>query len=232
MDHILLIEDDVNIAELISLHLHELGCELTVEHNGRVALEKAMSNDYNLILLDVMLPEVNGFDICSSVRKKKKYTPILMITSKSEEEDKIMGLEIGADDYLTKPFSIKELIARVKAILRRNEALNNDALDNKKKLTYKNLTVDIENRIIIVNGKRVELSPKEFDLLYLLARHPGRSYSRQQLLDNIWGYEFDGFDHTVNSHINRLRAKIEEDMTDPRFVLTTWGVGYRFNSNL
>jgi two-component system alkaline phosphatase synthesis response regulator PhoP len=195
-------------------------------------LEKALTGDYSLILLDVMLPGINGFDICLEIRKKKKHIPILMITSRSEENDKVTGFENGADDYIVKPFSIRELVARVKAILRRTKGANAELAESDKKLIFEGITIDLENRIVLLGKKNIELSPKEFDLLYLLAKHPGRSYSRQQLLDTIWGYQFEGFEHTVNSHINRLRSKIEKDMTDPKFILTTWGIGYRFNREI
>ena len=152
-----------------------------------------------------------------------------MITSRSEENDKVTGFENGADDYIVKPFSIRELVARVKAMLRRTKAAIAELTESNERLIFESITIDIVNRIVFVREKNIELSPKEFDLLYLLAKHPGRSYSRKQLLDIIWGYQFDGFEHTVNSHINRLRSKIEEDMTDPKFILTTWGIGYRFN---
>jgi two-component system alkaline phosphatase synthesis response regulator PhoP len=179
-----------------------------------------------------MLPGINGFDICLEIRKKKKHIPILMITSRSEENDKVTGFENGADDYIVKPFSIRELVARVKAILRRTKGANAELAESDKKLIFEGITIDLENRIVLLGKKNIELSPKEFDLLYLLAKHPGRSYSRQQLLDTIWGYQFEGFEHTVNSHINRLRSKIEKDMTDPKFILTTWGIGYRFNREI
>ena len=229
MDNILLVEDDENIAELISLNLNNIGCTVTVEYTGNGGLEKALTGEYSLILLDVMLPGINGFDICLEIRKKKKHIPILMITSRSEENDKVTGFENGADDYIVKPFSIRELVARVKAMLRRTKAAIAELTESNERLIFESITIDIVNRIVFVREKNIELSPKEFDLLYLLAKHPGRSYSRKQLLDIIWGYQFDGFEHTVNSHINRLRSKIEEDMTDPKFILTTWGIGYRFN---
>jgi two-component system, OmpR family, alkaline phosphatase synthesis response regulator PhoP len=232
MNSILLVEDDKNISELISLHLCNVGFNVSIEHDGNSGLTKALTNDFSLVLLDVMLPGLSGIEICAALRKKKKYVPIIMITARSEEGDKITGFENGADDYIVKPFSIKELLARVNAIIRRTKILDSETINEKIKLVYKNLEIDFENRIITINGNRVELSPKEFDLLYTLAKNPGRSYSRQQLLDTVWGYQFDGFEHTVNSHINRLRTKIEEDITKPQYVLTTWGVGYRFNSEL
>ena len=232
MGTILLVEDDENISELISLHLSNAGYQVSVEYDGSLGLQNALSNDYSLVLLDIMLPGKNGLEICAALRKKKKYIPVMMITSRSEESDKISGFENGADDYIVKPFSIKELLARVNAIIRRSKANEIEALENNPKIVCYNLEIDVQNRITTIAGNRVELSPKEFDLLHILAKHPGRSYSRQQLLDNVWGYQFDGFEHTVNSHINRLRTKIEEDITKPKFILTSWGVGYRFNSEI
>jgi DNA-binding response OmpR family regulator len=160
---------------------------------------------------------------------ERKRTPILMVTSKSEEIDKVLGLEMGADDYLTKPFSIRELLARVKAIIRRSEMVSEEEeAETTREIQCQGLYINIAKRIVEVHGNRTELSPKEFDLLVLLASHPGRTYTRMQLLNKVWGYEFEGFEHTVNSHINRLRSKIEADMNKPEFILTTWGVGYKF----
>ena len=232
MEHILIVEDDVHISELLNLHLKSVGFQVTTVFDGDLALELAMNNDYSMLLLDLMLPGKSGLEICTAVRKKKQNLPILMLTARSEERDKIIGFETGADDYIVKPFSIKEIIARVNAILRRTKAMKAALTESNKKLVYDNLSIDFESRVTTLDGNRIELSPKEFDLLYHMAKHPGRSYSRQQLLDAIWGYQFDGFEHTVNSHINRLRAKIEKNVTQPNFILTTWGVGYRFNSDL
>jgi two-component system, OmpR family, alkaline phosphatase synthesis response regulator PhoP len=180
-----------------------------------------------------MLPGMDGLEICSKLRAREITTPVLMLTAKSEEIDKVLGLEIGADDYLTKPFSIREFVARVKAIFRRqtiHERVSDHAAGNILKI--ENLTIEQDKRKVILNGNRVELTPKEYDLLVLFARHPGKSYSREDLLNLIWGYEFSGYEHTVNSHINRLRSKIESEFSKPRFILTTWGVGYRFNDEL
>jgi DNA-binding response OmpR family regulator len=162
------------------------------------------------------------------VRKKENYTPILMLTSKSEELDKVLGLEVGADDYLTKPFGIREFIARVKAIFRRTEALLKET-DNKSDIAIGDIVIEISKRRVLLKGERLELTPKEFDLLLLLASHPGKTYTREQLLNLLWGYQYNGYEHTVNSHINRLRSKIENDLSNPTYILTSWGVGYRFN---
>jgi two-component system, OmpR family, alkaline phosphatase synthesis response regulator PhoP len=226
---VLIVEDDKDIAHLVELHLKDLDCACEVANDGEIGLEKALKNRYDLIILDLMLPGVDGLEICKEVRSEKNYTPILMLTSKSEELDKVLGLELGADDYLTKPFSIRELLARVKAILRRVEAVKDDVEGVAKKvIQFGDLHIDTEKRKVVLGGKKVELTAKEFDLLVLFARNPGRAYTRQSLLDTVWGYTFEGYDHTVNSHINRLRSKIETDPSNPKFIQTVWGVGYKF----
>jgi DNA-binding response OmpR family regulator len=230
MNHkVLIVEDDPDIAKLVEMHITDLGCKCDVANDGEAGLEKALKNQYDLIVLDLMLPGVDGLEICKEIRSEKSYTPILMLTSRSEEFDKVLGLEFGADDYLTKPFSVRELLARVKAIFRRIEAVKDDISGTAKKvIQFRDLKVDLEKRTVAVKGIKVELTAKEFDLLALFAKNPGKAYSRQGLLDTVWGYKFDGYDHTVNSHINRLRAKIEEDPANPAYILTVWGVGYKF----
>jgi DNA-binding response OmpR family regulator len=226
---VLIVEDDDNIQQLVQLHLRDMGCMTDVATDGEVGMEKALKNKYDLIILDIMLPGVDGLEICKEVRSEKNYTPILMLTSRSEELDKVLGLEVGADDYLTKPFSIRELLARVKAIFRRIEAVKDDVEGvDKKQIAFGELFVDLEKRTVKLRGERIELTAKEFDLLALFARNPGKAYTRQSLLDIVWGYQFDGYDHTVNSHINRLRAKIEADPANPKYIQTVWGVGYKF----
>ena len=231
MKNVLLIEDDMHIKDLLEMHLRDMGCTLEMATNGRLGYELALNQPFDLLVLDVMLPEKDGIEICRDLRAREIKTPILMLTARSEEVDKIIGLETGADDYLTKPFSIREFLARVKAILRRMDL--NKADDRPLRLmTYDNLEIDQVKRKVGLNGQRIDLTPKEFDLLSLLAEHPGTSYSRDRLLRLIWGYEFEGYEHTVNSHINRLRAKIEPDLSNPRYILTSWGIGYRFNDEL
>lgn len=233
MDKVLLIEDDPHIGELVSIHLKDLNCEVEVSADGREGYEKASAGNYSLIILDIMLPGMDGLEVCRQLRADKVNTHILMLTAKSEEIDKVLGLETGADDYLTKPFSIREFIARVKAILRRIKTLNGDPESNaSKNLTIENLAIDLVKRKVLLNETKLELTPKEFDLLVLLVSKPGRVYSRNDLLDKIWGYNFNGYEHTVNSHINRLRAKIEPDINNPKYILTSWGVGYKFNDEL
>ena len=228
----LIIEDDSNISELISIHLHDMSYQVDCAFDGKEGLLKALNTEYEFIILDIMLPSMDGLEVCRQIRMEKNNTPILMLTSKSEEIDKVLGLEMGADDYLTKPFSVRELVARIKAILRRsNPTLNEPEKKSKTDITHENLSINIDKRIIEVYDQRVELSPKEFDLLVLLASNPGKTYSREQLLNQVWGYEFSGYEHTVNSHINRLRTKIEQNINSPEFILTTWGVGYRFKDD-
>lgn len=231
MKNVLLIEDDPDIKELLEIHLRDLSCHLISSANGRKGYELALQEVYDLIILDVMLPEKDGIEICRDLRAREVTSPILMLTARSEEIDKIIGLETGADDYLTKPFSVREFLARVKAIFRRVEMLRRDEQEVPA-IHAGNMVVDKNKRKVTLHGDRVDLTPKEFDLLWLLASNPGRSYSRERLLRMIWGYEFEGYEHTVNSHINRLRSKVEADLSDPTYILTTWGVGYRFNDEL
>jgi two-component system, OmpR family, alkaline phosphatase synthesis response regulator PhoP len=231
MKKVLLIEDDIHIKELLEIHLKDLQCDLMSFTNGLSGYNVALGEQFDLIVLDIMLPEKDGLEICRDLRANKIKTPILMLTARSEEIDKVLGLETGADDYLTKPFSVREFIARVKALFRRVEMLNGQENTNQI-LRYHELNISFAKRKVTVAEERIELTPKEFDLLYLLASNPGRSYSRDKLLTLIWGYEFEGYEHTVNSHINRLRAKIEPNLSDPTYILTTWGIGYRFNDDL
>ena len=229
MEKALIIEDDQDIANLISIHLSDMEFDVETSFDGKGGLLKALNNIYKIIILDVRLPGMDGFEICKKLRLEKNQTPILMVTSKSEEIDKIIGLEIGADDYITKPFSIRELMARVKSLLRRAEIVRQTlTIDGNYELSYDGLYINIALRNVEVHGKRIELSPKEFDLLVLFASNPGRTYTRVHLLELVWGYQFEGYEHTVNTHINRLRSKIEKNLNAPEFILTTWGVGYKF----
>ena len=229
MEKVLIIEDDKDISELISIHISDMDFEVDKAYDGKDGLMKALNNVYKFILLDIRLPSMDGFEVCKLIRQEKNNTPILMLTSKSEEIDKVLGLEIGADDYITKPFSVRELIARVKAILRRVEISKQSMQEDKdEQIINGNLYIDIGMRRVEIKEKRIELSPKEFDLLVLLASHPGKTFTRMNLLNRVWGYEFEGFEHTVNSHINRLRTKIETNLDKPEYILTTWGVGYKF----
>ena len=224
---VLVIEDELEIARLVELHLCDLGCQVTRIDNGVSGLAEARRGDYDLIVLDLMLPELDGLEICRRLRSEPGYTPILMLTARSSEIDRVVGLETGADDYLTKPFSIRELVARAKAIFRRVDALRVEK-PTPERLKLGELEIDTASRNVEMSGKRLHLTAKEFDLLLHFAQNPGRVYTRADLLDTVWGYAYEGYEHTVNSHINRLRTKIEADPSKPRYVLTVWGVGYRF----
>ncbi|MBZ4192529.1 response regulator transcription factor [Niabella beijingensis] len=234
MQKVLIIEDDPEIIELLDIHLKDLGCEVSAVSNGQDGLQAVRDTRFELIILDLMLPGLNGMEVCRKIRQTDRHTPILMLTARSEEIDKVMGLETGADDYLTKPFSIREFIARVKVIFRRNEESASSEFSSHlpSVIRYDGLEIDLDKRKVILNGLRADLSPKEFELLVLLASNPGKSYSRKRLLNLVWGYDFEGYEHTVNSHINRLRGKIETDLSAPKYILTTWGIGYRFNEEL
>ena len=226
---VLVVEDDREIAGLVKLHLQDLGCRVDVVHDGASGLERALGGSYSLVILDLMLPRMEGLEVCRRLRARPDYTPVLMLTAKSSEVDRVVGLEIGADDYLTKPFSIRELLARVKALFRRIEALGPATSgDGAGRIEVAGLAIDLAGRRVSVDGRAVDLTAREFDLLVQFARHPGHVFTRAQLLDLVWGYARDCYQHTVNSHINRLRAKIEDDPSRPRYVLTVWGVGYKF----
>jgi two-component system OmpR family response regulator len=226
---ILVVEDDADIAELVALHLRDEGFAVETAADGETGLAAARSGRHDLVVLDLMLPGVDGLTICRTLRSDTRYLPILMLTARSAELDRVLGLELGADDYLTKPFSIRELVARVKALLRRAEAMAaTPAEEVKTTIGAGDLVIDPQRHAVTVAGQPVELTAKEFELLHHFARNPGRVYSRMQLLDQVWGYGHDGYEHTVNSHINRLRGKIEHDPANPRYILTVWGVGYKF----
>jgi len=227
-ERILLVEDDDEIAGLVQLHLADQGYVVERLANGARGLETALREDYELVILDLMLPGLDGLEICKRLRAEKPQQPILMLTAKSEEFDKVLGLELGADDYVTKPFGIREFIARVRALMRRVHAGDEEGAQKTESIVCAELEIDLDKRKVTLAGERLDLTSKEFDLLALFASKPGRVYSREQLLERVWGYQSDGYRHTVNSHINRLRAKIEKDPAQPRFIKTVWGVGYRF----
>lgn len=232
MKNILMIEDDPSIVELARIHLKDIHCDLTKAHTGFEGLHLANTNLFDLIILDIMLPDINGIEICKRIRAEKNFTPIMMLTARSEEIDKILGLETGADDYLTKPFSIREFTSRVKALMRRSEMNHIEKVTFDETLKCDKLLLDTLKRKVTLDNIKIELTPKEFDLLYLFMSNPGISYSRETLLNQVWGYEFSGYEHTVNSHINRLRTKIESNLTNPKYILTTWGIGYRFTDEI
>jgi DNA-binding response OmpR family regulator len=224
------VEDEPDIARLVQTHLGDIGCDADIAGNGAAAQRFLEKNDYQLVILDLMLPDTDGLTLCRNIRAAGDYIPILMLTAKTTELDRVLGLEVGADDYLTKPFSIPELLARIKALFRRVEVLSKQesTKQSEENVSFGGLQIDVEKRQVQLDGREVDLTVREFELLLFFARHPGRVFSRIQLLDKVWGYNHDGYEHTVNSHINRLRAKIEEDPSNPAYILTVWGVGYKF----
>jgi DNA-binding response OmpR family regulator len=226
--HILIVEDDPSIAELVALHLRDLPALTTCCNNGWQGFDEAQTGRYDLLVLDLMLPGLNGMEICRQLRKTHHHLPILMLTAKADEQDKIAGLEMGADDYLTKPFSGGELLARIRAILRRTRRETATLKKQLVRIVCGDLVMDLEKHSVRRGTVDIELTVKEFELLQLFMQNPGRSYTRTELLDLVWGEQFEGLEHTVNSHINRLRGKIEENAATPRYILTAWGIGYKF----
>jgi DNA-binding response OmpR family regulator len=227
--NILVVEDNQDLARLLDLHLRDLAYAVDLAFDGDTGWAQIKSKNYDLIILDLMLPGLDGLEICRRIRTEPAYTPILMLTSKSAELDRVLGLEMGADDYVTKPFSIRELMARVKAIFRRIDELKPDhPANNQKIIRAGDMVIDPEKRTVSLKNKSVDLTAKEFDLLLHFARNAGKVFTRARLLDQVWGYGHDGYEHTVNSHINRLRAKIEKNPAQPVYILTVWGVGYKF----
>jgi two-component system, OmpR family, response regulator len=230
MDHpkrILIVEDDVDIANVLSLHLRDERYEVVHSADGNEGLRLLEQGGWDALILDLMLPGVDGLEICRRARAMTRYTPIIITSARSSEVHRILGLELGADDYLAKPFSVLELVARVKALLRRVEAMAKDSRIDAGILQTAGLTVDPLTREASVDGRHIELTPREFDLLYFFAQHPGKVFSRMDLLNAVWGYQHEGYEHTVNTHINRLRAKIEADPAQPARILTVWGRGYK-----
>ena len=227
---ILVIEDDQDINNLVSMNLRDMNYEVESCDTGARGLQMAMNGHFDLIVLDVMLPEMDGLEICMRLRTAQKLMPILMLTAKDSEADRVVGLEMGADDYITKPFSVRELQARVKAMLRRVEMLTKKPDEAESEcLSFGALVINIAKRQVMLDQQPVDLTSTEFDLLLYMARQPGLVFSRSQLLDKVWGYHHSGYEHTVNSHINRLRTKLEKDPSNPEYVLTVWGVGYKFS---
>ncbi len=230
-ERILIVEDQEDINALIALNLEVLNYQVSCAHNGTDGLQQAQDGEFDLIILDVMLPGIDGLQICKILRANNIFTPILMLTARKSEADRVVGLEVGADDYLTKPFSVLELQARVKALLRRMEFNKQQQTEegSADDITVKQLQIHKTKRVVSLAGQPINLTAKEFDLLLYLVSFPGQVFSREQLLNAVWGYRHSGYEHTVNSHINRLRAKIEQDPANPQFVLTVWGVGYKFS---
>lgn len=227
---ILLVEDDTELAEILGMHLRELGFELEHAADGEIGLKAALEKDFKLVILDVMLPRLNGTEVCRRIREKKKSLLILMLTSRSQEVDKVVGLELGADDYVTKPFKLSELMARVKGLLRRAQAIAEDARAEQTatERVFGDLQLNLDTRKVFLRGSEIELTAKEFDFLIFLSAKPGRAYTRGQILNEVWDCDFSGYEYSVNSLIKRLRKKIEDDAARPRYIKTVRGVGYRF----
>ena len=219
---VLVVEDDINIAELLRLYLQKDGFEVSHAADGGKAVEMAKEIQPDLVLLDIMLPVMDGWQVCRELRKTMKM-PIIMLTAKGETEDKVSGLEMGADDYVVKPFEMKELLARINAVLRRSEIPE----DTHKRLTFDKLIIDLDSYELIVDGKKIDTPPKELELLYHLAATPNRVYTRNQLLDEVWGFDYFGDSRTVDVHVKRLREKVE-NVSDQWALKTVWGVGYKF----
>ena len=226
----LVIEDDADIANLVAVSLRDIQFQTDIVPNGADGLRYATSRPYDVIILDIMLPGLDGVEVCRRIRQQQVMTPILMLTARTEEIDKVLAIDLGADDYITKPFSIRELMSRVKARIRRFDADNVLAVGQLPSYAYGGLSLDVATRRVVLLGKSIELTAKEFDLLTLFMKHPGRAFSRMELLELVWGYSYQGYEHTVNSHINRLRMKIEQEPAAPRFILTVWAVGYKFTN--
>ena len=225
---ILLIEDDTLIGDGLKTGLSKMGFSIDWFTEGRQGKEALYSAPYDAVILDLMLPGVDGLEICRRIRQQTRYLPVIIISARASETQRVQGLEMGADDYLAKPFSILELTARVKAVFRRQEAMGQNLLMDAGRIASHGLSIDPLSRDVKLRGETVDLTPREFDLLYYFARHPGEVFSRLELLDRVWGYQHDGYEHTVNTHINRLRTKIERDPAEPDIILTVWGKGYKF----
>lgn len=225
---ILIVEDDGDIADLLALHLRDEGYEITHAADGDRGAALLEKGGWDALILDLMLPGVDGLEICRRARSMTRYTPIVIISARSSEVHRVLGLELGADDYLAKPFSMLELVARVKAVFRRQEAMSRNVKMDAGTLSFSGLVIDPISREVMLDRHPVELTPREFDLLYFFAKSPGKVFSRLNLLNQVWGYEHEGYEHTVNTHINRLRIKIEANPAEPQRILTVWGKGYKF----
>ena len=228
---VLIVEDERDIANLLALHLNDANFDVSLAADGNDGMRMAFGGQWDLIILDIRLPGPDGLTICRALRREMAYIPILLLTSKSSELDRVLGLELGADDYITKPFSVTEMVARVKAIFRRIESVEKRFPGSAEHLSIGNLSIDTSGREVQKDGTELDLTAREFDLLLHFARHPGQVFSRAQLLDQVWGYGHEGYEHTVNSHINRLRAKVEDDPAHPGLIVTVWGVGYKLDGS-
>jgi DNA-binding response OmpR family regulator len=226
-EQLLIVEDDDAIADALALHLKEAGYRLHRESDGLLAMQAIDRQRWDLVLLDLMLPGADGWDVCRHLRQRHPGVPVIMLSARSAEAHRVLGLELGADDYMAKPFSMLELVARVRALLRRIEQMRS-APAPATELCFGPFRLDTARRELYREGTLLTLTLREFDLLHFLARHAGQAFSRGELLARVWGAGFDGYEHTVNSHINRLRGKVEDDPREPRRIVTVWGVGYRF----
>jgi DNA-binding response OmpR family regulator len=229
---ILVVEDEADISELLQVHLSELPAQVCIASDGEQGLAMALAEHWDAIVLDLRLPKLGGLDVCREIRARGRYVPIMMLTARMTELDRVLGLELGADDYLTKPFSMLELQARIKALLRRASHFNRSAeaaqTRSDEALQLGALHLDYARRRASLAGVDLVLTPREWDLLWFFAQQPGRVFSRSELLDKVWGYGHDGYDHTVNSHINRLRSKLGDGRSGAQYIHTVWGTGYRF----
>ncbi len=227
---LLVVEDDENISTMINEHFSRVGYSVKTAEDGLAGVQAALNDHPDVVVLDLMLPKMDGLAVCREIREKAPYIPILMLTAKDDVVDKVLGLEMGADDYITKPFSLRELEARIKSVLRRSRgAVATDAAGDEAPIIRGKLRIEPSKREVTVGERQIELTPKEFDLLRLFASNPGRVFPRKYLLEKIWDYSYEGYDRTIDSHINRLRAKIEENPENPQMVLTVWGIGYKFS---
>lgn len=227
--NLLVIEDDEKILEAISEYFSRAGYEVKTAEDGLSGVQSALNDRPDAIVLDLMLPKMDGLAVCRELREKAAYIPILMLTAKDDVVDKVLGLEMGADDYITKPFSLRELEARIKSVMRRVRAASRSETSEDTPIVRGRLRIDPSKREVTVGDRLVELTPKEFELLKLFASNPGRVFPRKYLLEKIWDYSYEGYDRTIDSHINRLRAKIEDNPENPQMVLTVWGIGYKFS---
>src|SRR6202171_2328080 len=226
---LLVVEDDENISSAISEYFSRAGYNVKTVEDGLMGVKTALDETPDAVVLDIMLPKMDGLAVCRELREKANPLPILMLTAKDDVVDKVLGLEMGADDYITKPFSLRELEARIKTVLRRTRNTSEQGgLKNEAPITRGKLRIDTGKREVTIGDRQVELTPKEFDLLKLFASNPGRVFPRKYLLEKIWDYSYEGYDRTIDSHINRLRAKVEENPDNPQLVLTVWGIGYKF----
>ena len=227
---LLVIEDDENITTAINEYFSRAGYAVRAAGDGLAGVQSALQDRPDVILLDLMLPKMDGLAVCREIREKAPYIPILMLTAKDDVVDKVLGLEMGADDYITKPFNLRELDARVRSVLRRiRAAARTEGVNSEAPISRGRLRIDPAKREVTVGERQIELTPKEFELLRLFATNPGRVFPRKYLLEKIWDYSYEGYDRTIDSHINRLRAKIEDNPENPQMVLTVWGIGYKFN---